>query len=111
MADNALHEAARRGDVAAIRALTLAGAGLDARDDAGQAPLHVAACWCNPDAAATLAGLGADLSARDRYGRTPLDLARHRCNTEMIAALEDGKGQGSSGADEAGSDDSHLLSF
>ena len=103
-----LHLAARKGDVAAIRALTLAGAGLDARDDAGQTPLHVAACWCNPAAATTLAGLGADLSARDRYGRTPLDLARHRCDTEMIAAIEDGKVQA---ADSAGADDSHLLSF
>ena len=64
-----LHAAAWRGDVARIGALVAARAPLDARDDHGRTPLHVATFARQRGAVLALAQAGADLGAleHDRY--------------------------------------------
>ncbi len=64
-----LHEAAWRGDAAAIGRLLAAGAAVDARDGYGRTPLHVATYARRGDAIRRLAAAGADLGAleHDRY--------------------------------------------
>src|SRR5262245_30768071 len=66
---NALHDAVRRGDIAAITALldedgSLANA-VSATDARGTYPLHVAAEFGQADAARTLLRYGADVALRD----------------------------------------------
>jgi uncharacterized protein len=64
-----LHAAAWRGDAAAVRALTAAGAPVNSRDGRGRTPLHVAAHARRHEALRALVAGGADLAAldNDRY--------------------------------------------
>jgi hypothetical protein len=64
-----LHAAAQKGDVAAIRKLSAAGAGLNVRDAYGRTPLHVATFARRQDAIRALVEAGADLHLleNDRY--------------------------------------------
>ncbi|MEW2294598.1 ankyrin repeat domain-containing protein [Streptomyces sp. NPDC006743] len=64
-ADRALLEAARGGDVPAVRAALAAGAGLEARDEEGRTPLLLAALADQVPAAGVLVGAGADVNAQD----------------------------------------------
>lgn len=94
-----LHEAAARGDIAAIRRLADAGADVNAADDMGATPLYWASRGGHPvgphqcgteapgraDVIATLLSLGADPNVQDRRpkglgrssGWTPLFVALH----------------------------------
>ena len=58
-----LHQAAYRGDVAAISALIAAGAELEARDPSGRTPAHVAVFASHDLALRALADAGANLNA------------------------------------------------
>lgn len=74
----ALMVAAREGAVEAVRLLLRHGARLDARDSAGNTPLHIAARpWWRENASlvALLLDAGAARNARDNLGRTPAELA------------------------------------
>ena len=64
-----LFAAAARGDVAEIERLAASGKPVDARDDHGRTPLHVAAFARQRDAMRALVRAGADTNAleRDRY--------------------------------------------
>lgn len=64
-----VHEAAARGDVPALQRLLAAGADINARDDHGRTPLHVAAFARQHGSLRVLAQAGADLDAleNDRY--------------------------------------------
>ena len=64
-----LHDAAHRGDEAALRRLLAAGADVNARDPYGRTALHVATFARRHGAIRALAAAGADLGAleRDRY--------------------------------------------
>jgi ankyrin repeat protein len=64
-----LHDAAARGDAAAIKALTTKGAPIDARDSRGRTPLHVAAHGGAHNALRALVAAGANPNAleNDRY--------------------------------------------
>ncbi|MFB7595577.1 ankyrin repeat domain-containing protein [Streptomyces sp. NPDC056160] len=64
-ADRALLEAARRGDVPAVRAALAAGADLETRDEEGCTPLLRAALADEVAVAEVLVGAGADVNARD----------------------------------------------
>ena len=55
--------------------LTALGAGVDARDDKGRTPLHMAARWGWSSAVEALVTLGADVRARDGDGLVPGDHA------------------------------------
>jgi hypothetical protein len=48
---------------------------LNARDNVGRAPLHVAASCANAAAVEALVAGGADIDARDKFSRTPLHIA------------------------------------
>jgi uncharacterized protein len=65
----ALHAAAHRGDMAALRKALQAGADVNGRDAYGRTPLHVATFARQREAVKALAGAGADLGAleSDRY--------------------------------------------
>ncbi len=52
-----------------------AGAGVDARNEFLQTPLHLAAMFVKAEAAQALVSLGADAAARDYMGKTPADRA------------------------------------
>ncbi|WP_037864594.1 ankyrin repeat domain-containing protein [Streptomyces sp. NRRL S-340] len=64
-ADRALLEAARGGDVPAVRAALAAGAGLEVRDAEGRTPLLLAALADQVPAAEVLVRAGADVNAQD----------------------------------------------
>ena len=58
-------------------ALVKAGADIDARDQAGNTPLHYAALHNpNPAVVAALIEAGADIDARNKDGKLPFDYAR-----------------------------------
>jgi hypothetical protein len=73
-ADN-IHNAARAGDVSALRAFIKAGVGVDARDTFNQTPLHWAARRGHAPIVRTLIELGADKEVRDELNLTPLHWA------------------------------------
>ncbi|XP_049769964.1 poly [ADP-ribose] polymerase tankyrase-1-like [Schistocerca cancellata] len=84
----ALHEAARRGHVAAASCLVGAGAEVDARDSLGQqTPLHWAADNGRAGVVRLLVGASADPNARDRWGRTPLHRAAEEGEAGAAAEL------------------------
>ncbi len=70
-----LHGAVIEGDVFAIWCFLLRGADIDARNDKGWTPLHVAANRGRWHAVQELIIRGAEVNARDNEGRTPLALA------------------------------------
>src|SRR5262245_36130322 len=71
--DESLSDAARRGDVVAIRALLKNGAEVNAAGGDGMSPLHFAALNNQVEAAKLLAYAGANLGATTRLGGyTPL---------------------------------------
>ena len=69
----ALHRAAYRGDLPALRQAVAAGRDLEIRDGQGRSALHAAAHANQAVIARLLLDHGADATARDAAGRTPLD--------------------------------------
>jgi ankyrin repeat protein len=70
-----IHDAARTGDVSALRAFIGAGVSVEARDEFGQTPLHVAAMCGHDPIVRTLIELEADIEVRDETNQAPLHLA------------------------------------
>ena len=69
----AMHEAARKGHVDAMRWLQAQGADVNARNDYGSTPMHLAAHYGHVDAMRWLQAQGADVNARDKkYGDIPM---------------------------------------
>lgn len=62
-------------------------ADVNAKNNTGLAPLHMAAIWCHKDAAELLLAKGADVDVRDVVGFTPLHWATISDNTEMAELL------------------------
>lgn len=79
-----LHEAAHRGDSAAIRALVATGANLEARDSAGRTPLHVAAFASQDAAVQALAEAGADLNALENQAYDIVTIAAVANDLELV---------------------------
>ncbi|KAI1693124.1 ankyrin repeat domain-containing protein [Ditylenchus destructor] len=63
------------------------GAAINARDNNGQTPLHIAAANENPTIATTLIIAGADVNAKDKDGLTPLHIAAANENTKIAKDL------------------------
>ena len=79
--------AVRSGDLAAARALVVAGADVNAPQGDGATALHWAAHRNDLGAATLLIEAGADLDAANALGATPLWLASTNGNTEIVARL------------------------
>ena len=92
-----LHLASYLGDTAQARSLIDAGAGVNAQDPDGRAPLHYAAAHGHLEVAKLLIGASAGLDSRigrdeqNRYdpGETPLHCAVAGGHAEMVALLID----------------------
>jgi hypothetical protein len=82
-----IHDAARAGDVEAVRSLLELGVSVDHRDRVGRSPLHWAARHQRRELARFLMGKGATVDACDVFGRTPLYYATYRHDEELMALL------------------------
>ena len=83
-----IHEAARVGDVEQIKFLFKSSPDLvNATDEKGMTPLHVAAGKKQTNAAQVLLALGAKVNARADSGVTPLHIAVRRGDTDMTRLL------------------------
>ena len=85
-------DAARRGDVAAVRALIRGGADVNARQPSGATALHWAVRRDSIDIASALLRAGAKPNVTNEYGVTPLMLACVNGSVPMIRALLDAGG-------------------
>ncbi len=83
-----IHEAARVGDVEQIKFLFKSSPDLvNATDEKGMTPLHIAAGKKQTNAAHVLLALGAKVDARADSGLTPLHIAVRRGDTDMTRLL------------------------
>lgn len=85
-----IHQAAARGDLAAVEALLVDGADPDARDQDDRTPLQMAAHSGHVEVARLLLAAGADPSALDSdHGKAPLHAAAEQGQPEMVRLLLD----------------------
>jgi ankyrin repeat protein len=70
-----IHQAAKGGNIEAVKQHLAAGADVNAKNDYGSTPLHSAAAFGHKEIAELLIAEGADVNAVGDLGRTPLDLA------------------------------------
>ncbi len=83
-----IHDAVRAGDAGRVKAAIAKDPKLvDARDDKGRTPLHMAAYYGRKDVAELLIAGGADRSAKDENGRRPIDGAVGRGHTDLLSLL------------------------
>jgi ankyrin repeat protein len=85
-----LHEAAAKGDVAAIERLVAAGEKIDLQDSHSRTPLLVAAYMKQPDAARALLKLGANANAMDIDQYDIVTIAAVRNDEAMLKLALDG---------------------
>lgn len=81
----ALHSAARYGALSVCQYLIKKEANLDAKDESGNTPLHLAAMHCHDDAAGLL--INADLNAFNDDGASPLSLAIDYGTSKTVGVL------------------------
>jgi ankyrin repeat protein len=84
----ALHAALAGPEPGIAAVLIAAGADVNARQQAGNTPLHETAHAGLADLARLLLEHGADPTARDDDGHTPADIARQRGHTAVLEVLE-----------------------
>lgn len=82
-----LHQAASRGDVVQLKRLVATHGDLDARDEAGETALTLAALGGNLHALELLAGAGADIQDRNEGGLTPLHAAAYAGHADVASWL------------------------
>ena len=84
-----LHRAAQDGDIPAIRQLVAKGADVNARDEGGRTPAHVAAFASNDDALMALAAAGADMNALEDGVYDVLTIAAVANDPRMVSLALD----------------------
>ena len=80
-------EAAKQGDVEAVKQFIAAGSDVNAKDSAGGTALHGAVFRGSKEVAELLISNGADVNAKDKYGRTPLHEAAYWDHKEIVELL------------------------
>jgi ankyrin repeat protein len=85
--DSRLARAARRDDLAGVRALLRAGADVNGREGDGSTPLLWATYQSNPEMVRLLLAARADVTLGNRYGLTPLLQAARVGHTGIVQAL------------------------
>jgi hypothetical protein len=83
----ALLEAAKRGDMEAIKKLVKAPTDVNCSDEKGRTPLHEAAWWGRADAARALLEQGANVHAVTKRGWAPLHEAAERGHAGAVKVL------------------------
>ena len=84
-----IHDAARKGDIEAVKQHLAAGRNVNAKDDKGRIPLHRAAREGHTEVAELLIANGAYVNAKDKEGKTPLYHAArwgHKNTTALLIA-------------------------
>ena len=84
-----IHDAARKGDIEAVKQHLAAGRNVNAKDDKGRTPLHRAAREGHKEVAELLIANGAYVNAKDKEGKTPLYHAArwgHKNTTALLIA-------------------------
>ena len=82
-----IHDAAREGNIEAVKQHLAAGTKVDAKGGGDYSPLHVAAYRGHKDIAELLIAKGAEVNAKNMFGETPLDLAILDKHTELADLL------------------------
>ena len=82
-----IHDAARKGDIEAVKQHLAAGRNVNAKDDKGRTPLHRAAREGHKEVAELLIAAGAALNSKDKEGKTPLYHAARWGHTNIAALL------------------------
>ena len=85
--DISICEAARFGDIKAVKQHLAAGTDVNAKDKKKVTPLHLAAFRGHKEIAQLLIAEGADVNAKDFEGRIPLDKAIERKHPETADLL------------------------
>ena len=85
--DISIHDAAKDGNIKAVKQHLTAGANVDMKDKHGRTSLLMAAWWNHKETAELLIGAGADVNAMADNGVTPLDLSIKLNLTETAALL------------------------
>lgn len=83
-----LHDAASKGDLAAVHEALDLGAKVNEWGDCCGTPLHEASTWGRFEVAKALLARGADVHARDMFGNTPLLATGH--DATMVLLLDHG---------------------
>ena len=86
--DISIHEAVNWCNIEAVRQHIAAGTDVNAKDNRGSAPLHIAARDGHKRIAELLIANGADVNAKSEFGTTPL----HSAGTKEVAELFIAKG-------------------
>ena len=82
--DISIHEAAKTGNIKAVKQALAAGVDVNAKDEGGWTPLYVAK---NKEFTELLIENGANVNAKDKDGYTPLDWATQRNHPETADLL------------------------
>ena len=82
-------EAAKQGDIEAVKQHLAAGADVKAKGMMGLTPLHYATGRNYKEIAELLIAKGADVNVKDKFGGTPLHDAAHRGRKEIAELLID----------------------
>ena len=85
--DISIHEAARTGNIEAVKQHLAAGADMNAKADGRMSPLHKAAWGGHKEIAELLIAEGVDVNAKDESGKTPLHWAAWRGRNEIVELL------------------------
>jgi len=76
-----------KGNIDVVKLLISQRADVNAKDNKGITPLHLAVIKCNIDVAKLLISKGADVNATDKYSRTPLHYVAFQGNIDLAKLL------------------------